>query len=51
MLLESGHNPEKKRGGGCLCRNGGRVPFFYYFNVQLHLLCVCVGGAGGGGFC
>ena len=43
ILLERGDNPEKWGGGG-----GGGVhgemegrPVFYYFTIQLHLLCVC----------
>ena len=36
-LLERRDNPEKG-GGGC-CRKRG-VAIFYYFTVQLHLLCL-----------
>ena len=42
ILLERGDNPEK----GWVDVEMGRLPFFYSFDVQLHLLCVCVGGGG-----
>ena len=35
-FARKGNNPEN---GGSWCRNGG-LSLFYYFNVQLHLLCV-----------
>ena len=47
ILLERGDNPENW-GGGADIEMGG-CHFFYYFTVQLHLLCVCVGGGEGGG--
>ena len=37
ILLETGGNLEK---GGVDIQMGGRLPLFYYFTVQLHLLCV-----------
>ena len=37
ILLERRDNPEK--GGGVDVEIGG-LPRFYYFNVQLHLLCL-----------
>ena len=40
ILLERGDNPDVEIRG---------LPRFYYFTVQLHLLCVCVWGGGGGG--
>ena len=41
ILLENGDK------GITLKREGG-LPIFYYFTVQLHLLCVCVCVWGGG---
>ena len=40
-------NPEKRGGAGVDIEMGG-FQLFYYFTVQLHLLCVCVWGGGGG---
>ena len=37
ILLEREDNPEK---GGGLIKKWGGLPLFYYFTVQLHLLCV-----------
>ena len=42
MLLKRRDNPEKVEKGGVDIKMGG-CHFFYYFTVQLHLLCVCGG--------
>ena len=42
ILLKRRDNPEKVEKGGVDIKMGG-CHFFYYFTVQLHLLCVCGG--------